>query len=346
MNWWDRHKFIDKLPFLSARNIAKSAIRAWFAQKDFTEVETSQLQISPGNETHLRGLYTEWQSPAKKKYDLYFATSPEFSCKKLIAGGMEKIFEFARVFRNDEIGPLHSPEFTMLEWYHTNQDWKDIIEDTLQICVSAAKAVGAKKFSYRGHEVAINKKPIRLTLQQAFKKYANTDLLATLNDDGTANIEAFKTSAKEIGIRIAKDDSWSDIFTKILVAKIEPHLGFDAPTILCEYPLPEAALAQRCEHDPRVVERFELYICGVEIANGFGELTDQKEQRARFENSMNEMSRIYGDAYPLDEELLDAIAQMPKTSGVALGFDRLVLLISGARSLNDVLWTPFPIQEA
>jgi lysyl-tRNA synthetase class 2 len=268
-----------------------------------------------------------------------------FCAAELIAGGMKRIYEFARVFRNGEIGPLHSPEFTMLEWYRATEDWNKVIEDTLQLCVIAAQAIGVDCFSWKGKSIAINTPPERVTLAQAFMKYAGIDLLATLDNEGNAVRAKLAAAALKANINVADDDNWSDIFTKILVAKIEPNLGLDAPTILCEYPLPEAALAQKCAHDPRVVERFELYICGVEIANGFGELTDATEQRARFEAAMREMKRIYGYKYPLDEELLSALAQMPATSGVALGFDRLVMLISGARSINDVLWTPFPVEQ-
>jgi lysyl-tRNA synthetase class 2 len=128
----------------------------------------------------------------------------------------------------------------------------------------------------------------------------------------------------------------------VLVARVEPNLGIGRPTVLCEYPRCEAALARATAHDPRVAERFELYVAGIELANGFGELTDAAEQRARFEAEMAEKQRIYGERYPIDEEFLAALAHMPPASGVALGFDRLVMLASGARKLDDVLWTPAP----
>lgn len=345
MAWWEKEKLQDKMPFLRARGLAKTAINNWFSSQDFTQVETSQLQISPGNEVHLLGFDTNWHSPLQQNHQLYLATSPEFSHKKLIAGGMARIYEFARVFRNGENGPLHAPEFTMLEWYRAYEDWNQIIADTLDLCAAAARAVGADYFTWKDKSVAINVPPKRLTLQRAFQKYAGIDMLATLDSQGNGLRDELANAAHGAGVNVANDDNWSDIFTKILVAKIEPNLGLDAPTILCEYPLPEAALARKCAHDPRVVERFELYICGVEIANGFGELTDPSEQRARFVASMEEMQRLYGYNYPIDEELLCALRQMPPTSGVALGFDRLVMLISGARSINDVLWTPFPLEQ-
>lgn len=341
MPWWEKEKLQDRMPFLNARNLAKNAIRKWFETQDFIEVETAQLQTSPGNEVHLLGLETQWTSPELETTQMFLATSPEFACKKLIAGGMERIFEFARVFRNRDLSPIHTPEFTMLEWYRTNQDWNIAIDDTWAICVAAANAIGARYFRHKNIEILINVTPQRLTLQEAFLNFANIDMLSTISNNGEMARDEFANLAIKSGINIDDTDNWSDIFTKVLVAKIEPNLGINAPIILCEYPVPEGALAQKCAHDNRVVERFELYICGVEIANGFGELIDANEQRQRFENAMQEQTKIYGKSYPIDYDLLDAISHMPPTSGVALGFDRLLMLITGARNINDVLWSPF-----
>lgn len=341
MKYWNKDRLKDKMPFLNARNIAKKAIREWFINQGFTEVETAQLQNSPGNEVHLLGLSTQWTAPNLQSREMFFATSPEFSCKKIIASGMERIFEFARVFRNRDLSPLHAPEFTMLEWYRTNEDWNKVIDDTLAICKNAAVANGAECYRFGKIEIPITATPQRLTLQEAFLKYAGLDMLSTIAHDGVTNRDEFARLSLLSGVNVDTNDNWSDIFTKILVAKIEPHLGIDAPTILCEYPLPEGALAQKCQHDPRVVERFELYICGVEIANGFGELVDSVEQRARFEEAMQEQEKIYGKSYPIDDELLEALKHMPPTSGVALGFERLVMLISGARKISDVQWDDF-----
>ncbi len=341
MTKWNKDKLQDKLPFLHARNIAKNAIRNWFISQDFYEVETAQLQTSPGNEVHLLGLSTIWTAPDLQNQEMFFATSPEFSCKKLIAGGMERIFEFARVFRNRDLSPIHTPEFTMLEWYRTNEDWNKVIEDTLAICKNAAIANGAENYRFGQISIPVSTPTERITLQEAFLKYAGVDMLSTITENGTTNRDEFARLSLLSGVNVDDNDNWSDIFTKILVAKIEPHLGINAPTILCEYPLPEGALAQKCQHDPRVVERFELYICGVEIANGFGELIDSIEQRYRFEDAMRQQKEIYGKSYPIDEELLEALKHMPPTSGVALGFERLVMLISGARRISDVQWDEF-----
>ncbi|MGZ5928615.1 MAG: amino acid--tRNA ligase-related protein, partial [Rhizomicrobium sp.] len=163
-----------------------------------------------------------------------------------------------------------------------------------------------------------------------------------LDEKGRGNRDLFATRAKRAGFSIAADDGWSDIFSKVLAAAIEPRLGLERLTLLTDYPRQEAALARPKPSDPRLSERFELYACGVELANGFGELTDPMEQRVRFEAEMNEKQRIHGERYPLDEDFLAALAQMPPASGVALGFDRLVMLAAGAPRIDDVLWTPLP----
>jgi lysyl-tRNA synthetase class 2 len=165
------------------------------------------------------------------------------------------------------------------------------------------------------------------------------DLMASISPDGQNDLALMRKQAMDAGVTTDQSDNWSDVFSKVLVEKIEPKLGFDAPCVLHSYPISEAALARKDPSDPRVAERFELYVCGVELANGFGELTDAEEQRARFEADMDLKQALYGERYPLDEELLAALTKMPKASGVALGFDRLAVLASGARRIDDVLWT-------
>jgi lysyl-tRNA synthetase class 2 len=172
----------------------------------------------------------------------------------------------------------------------------------------------------------------------AFARHAGIDLLATIKD-GTGDRDALARAASG-KVRVAEDDTWSDLFSKVLVEHIEPALGQGRLTILHDYPAPEAALARVSAADPRVAERFEIYACGVELANGFGELTDAVEQRRRFVESMDEKARRYGERYPIDEEFIAAVGQMPQASGVALGFDRLVMLASGATRIDQVVWTP------
>jgi lysyl-tRNA synthetase class 2 len=268
----------------------------------------------------------------------YLRTSPEFSCKKLLAAGEKKIFEFARVFRDREHGRLHLPEFTMLEWYRANEPYDAVMADGIVLIAHAAQATGIGQFSFREKTVDPFAEPEMLTVARAFERYVGIDLLATI--DGGEGDRAKLAAAAQSKTRIATDDTWSDIFSKILVEYIEPHLGQGRLTVLYEYPLPEAALARPSQIDVRVAQRFEIYACGVELANGFGELTDAAEQRRRFALAMDEKQRRYGERYPLDEDFLAAVACMPEASGVALGFDRLVMLAGGAASVNQVVWTP------
>jgi lysyl-tRNA synthetase class 2 len=336
--WWSVGRHADLRPFLLARNAIASALRAWFVEQGFIEVETSVLQISPGNETHLHAPCTEIVDPGGRRAKRYLRTSPEFACKKLLAAGEAKIFEFARVFRDRERGRLHLPEFTMLEWYRANAPYDAVMADGVVAIAHAAQATGIGRFSYRGNSADPFAEPELLTVAAAFDRFAGIDLLASVaNGRGDRESLAAVANTK---VRIADDDTWSDIFSKVLVEHIEPNLGQGQLTLLFEYPVPEAALARLKASDPRVAERFEIYACGVELANGFGELIDPVEQRHRFTHAMEEKQRRYGENYPLDEDFLAALASMPEASGVALGFDRLVMLASGATAVDQVVWTP------
>jgi lysyl-tRNA synthetase class 2 len=341
--WWSAARHIDRRPFLTARNAITKAIRAWFDEQGFVEVETGILQVSPGNETHLHAPRTELRDSAGAAVTRYLRTSPEFAAKKLLAAGEEKIFEFARVFRDRERGDLHLPEFTMLEWYRANEPYEAVMADSIVVVAHAAQATGIGRFSFRGRTADPFAEPELLTVAAAFDRFAGIDLLATVQD-GSGERAALAGAAGG-KVRIAEDDTWSDIFSKLLVEHIEPQLGQGQLTVLFEYPAPEAALARTKLSDPRVAERFEIYACGVELANGFGELTDAQEQRRRFTLAMGEKQRRYGERYPLDEDFLAAVAHMPQASGVALGFDRLVMLASGSARIDQVVWTP-PAGEA
>jgi elongation factor P--(R)-beta-lysine ligase len=336
--WWTPARHADIRPFLAARSAITRALRAWFDEQGFAEVETGILQVSPGNETHLHAPRTELSRGDGARATRYLRTSPEFACKKLLAAGEEKIFEFARVFRDRERGDLHLPEFTMLEWYRANAIYDAVMADGIVVIAHAAQATGIRQFSFRGRSADPFAEPELMTVAAAFERFAGIDLLTTVAD-GHGDRAALAAAAKA-RVRIADDDTWSDIFSKVLVEHIEPNLGQGRLTVLFEYPAPEAALARAKPSDPRVAERFEIYACGVELANGFGELTDAREQRHRFTLAMDEKQRRYGERYPLDEDFLDAVAKMPEASGVALGFDRLVMLASGALRIDQVVWTP------
>jgi lysyl-tRNA synthetase class 2 len=340
MAWWDARNHADRRPLLLKRGRLKAAIRAHFEGHGFIEVECGVLVASPGNEAHLHAFETRLMAPDGSDRPLYLHTSPEFAAKKLLAAGEERIFDFARVFRNRERGRLHAPEFTMLEWYRARQDYTAVMDDALALLPLAADIAGADRFRHRERECDPRAQADRLTVAQAFTWHAGIDLLATLSPDGTGDADGLRARARRGGIDVADGDDWSDLFAKILTLRIEPRLGLDRPCILYEYPACEAALARPSPRDPRVAERFELYACGVELANGFGELTDPVLQRARFEKEMARKQERYGQRYPLDEDFLSSLAAMPSASGVALGFDRLVMLATGAPNINDVLWTP------
>src|SRR6267154_1517651 len=324
--WWSAARYADRKPFLLARAAIAKAARGFFDEQGFVEVETGILQISPGNETHLHAPRTELTRGDGSRAMRYLRTSPEFAAKKLLAAGEAKIFEFARVFRDRERGDLHLPEFTMLEWYRANATYEAVMADSIVITAHAAQATGIGRLSFRGKMADPFAEPELLTVAAAFDRFAGIDLLATIAD-GEGDRASLAAAAKE-RVRIAEDDTWSDIFSKVLVEHVEPNLGQGRLTVLFEYPAPEAALARTKASDPRVAERFEVYACGVELANGFGELTDAREQRHRFTLAMDERQRRYGERYPLDEDFLDAVAKMPEANGVALGFDRLVMLAS------------------
>ena len=340
MPWWDAQTHADRRPLLLQRGRLKAAIRAHFEVQGFTEVECGALVVSPGNETHLQAFETVLTGTDGTRQPRYLHTSPEFASKKLLAAGEEKIFDFARVFRNQERGRLHAPEFTMLEWYRAREEYGAVMEDALALLRLAAQVCGATSFRHRDAACDPFAKSDRLTVAQAFTHHAGIDLLATLSAQGEGDADALRSRARRGGIDVSDDDDWSDMFAKILTLRVEPRLGLDRPCILYEYPVCEAALARVSPRDAHVAERFELYACGVELANGFGELTDPVVQRARFETEMAKKERVYGKRYPLDEDFMAALANMPPASGVALGFDRLVMLATSAPSIDAVLWTP------
>ena len=338
--WWSPSVHADRRPFLIGRNRIQAAFRAYFARHDFVAVDTATLQVSPGNAAHLHAFATEAIDHAGARHPLYLHTSPEFACKKLLTAGEPRIACFAHVYRNRERGPLHHPEFTMLEWYRAGEPYEALMEDCARLLALAAETAGCRLFSYRGESANPFAEPERLSVAEAFERFAGVDLLSTTDASGETDREALAAALEKAGIRHAADDTWADLYSRVLVERIEPKLGFGRPTILYGYPVSEAALARPSAEEPRVAERFELYACGVELANAFGELTDPVEQRRRFGLEMAEKRRVYGEDYPLDEDFLEALAHMPEASGIALGFDRLVMLATGATRIEQVLWAP------
>ena len=339
--FWEPGRHRDRRPFLLARGRIVAALRGYFEGQGFTEVEAAALQVSPGNEAHLHAFSTELIGPDGRRATRYLHTSPEFALKKLLAAGETRIVAFAGVFRNRERGALHAPEFTMLEWYRAGEPYEAVMADCTAVVAAAAKAAGAERLLYRDRAADPFAAPARITVAEAFRRFAAIDLLASAEPDRVR----LAGEAQAAGVRVAADDTWSDIFSRVLVEKVEPRLGIGRMTILHEYPAVEAALARAKPADPRVALRFELYAAGVELANGFDELTDAAEQRRRFMAEMNEKQRVHGERYPLDEDFLAALGYMPPASGVALGLDRLVMLATGAPRIDLVQWTPVETGE-
>ncbi len=315
-------------------------MRGYLAARDFVMVDPPGLQRSPGNETHLHAFATTLTGEDGTTETRFLHTSPEFSMKKLLAAGERRIASLGHVWRNRERTATHHPEFTLLEWYRAEEPYTSVMDDCVALIRLAAEATGAALLRHRDRTADPAAAPERISVADAFLRHAGIDLLATIPRQGPPDAAALAAQLRAVGIDVPAEHNWSYLFTRVLVEKVEPQLGLGRITILDRYPASEAALARRASDDPRVAERFEIYACGVELANGFGELTDAAEQRRRFTVEMDEKARLYGERYPLDEDFLAALALMPDACGVALGFDRVVMLATGAPRIDDVVWVP------
>jgi elongation factor P--(R)-beta-lysine ligase len=340
--WWHPTAMAARRPHLVVRTRVRAALDRWFADHDFVAVETPILQLSPGMEPHIQAFRTDYDppDPVRPSVELWLHTSPEFAMKKLLASGLPRIVQFARVFRNGEATARHHPEFTMLEWYRAHAGYRDLIDDCVGLVRAAAVAAGRHRFAYAGLDCDPFADWAVLSVADAFRHSAGIDLLATAPDPHRPDAALLRTAAAAVGIRTAPDDSWEDVFFRVMMERIEPHLGAGVPCVLIDYPVSLAALARPRADDPRLAERFEVYVCGLELANAFGELTDPGVQRARFQADMALKERLYGVRHPVDEDFLDALAIMPEAAGIAMGFDRLAMLCAGVEDIRDVLWAP------
>ena len=333
---WSRDRHEERREGLLARSRIASFVRRWFDANGFVEVDPAALQLSPGNETHLHGFRTALVEPDGSASEAWLHTSPEFAMKKLLAAGETQIFSMSHVFRNRERTVLHGPEFTMVEWYRVGKPLSRLMDDCSSLLALAAHIAGAKTLRFRRREADPFEPPERVTVREAFQRHADIDLYESLGAGRNPDRALFAAQAAHAGVRVAADDTWSDIFSRVLSQRVEPELGAGRATILYDYPASEAALAQASPDDPRIADRFELYCCGIELANAFHELRDAKEQRLRFEADMAEQERIYGTSAPIDEDFLEALGHMPDSSGAALGFDRVVMLAIGAERVDAV----------
>ena len=333
--WWRPDQFARRRPFLEIRQRVLRAMRGYFEEQDFAEVETPALQISPGNEVHLHAFATAFVDPfGGARRDYYLHTSPEFSMKKLLVAGMPRIFQLAHVFRNGERSSRHHPEFSMLEWYRAGAVLADIKRDCIALVQAAATVAGVTRFSAQGMSCDPFGAWESLSVPEAFCRFADIDLMSTIGHVGLLREQMLR-----VGLRATEEDTWDDLFFRVMGEKIEPFLGKERPTFLCDYPVSMAALARPKREDARLADRFELYICGYELANAFDELTDAEEQARRFAADMREKKKLYGEEYPVDADFIAALRQgMPESSGIALGFDRLVMLCAGTEEIEDVVW--------
>ena len=291
---------------LETRADVLHATRAFFLSRDYLEVETPNRIPSPLPESHIDALPSgEW----------WLHPSPELCMKRMLAAGYERIFQIAKCYRGHERGPLHLPEFTLLEWYHAGYDYFRLMEECEDLFLYVSGALGTgSRIHYRDRQIEISKTWERLAVKEAFERYGSICLEKALAENR---------------------------FEEILALEIEPRLGSPKPTFLYNYPLAFASLARKTKVDPDFAERFEIYIGGLELANGFSELTDAREQRFRFEKENETRSKRSRLACPMPEIFLDAISRMPESAGIALGVDRMVMLFANAASIDDVVsFTP------
>jgi len=340
--WWRPDRLASRRENLAVRGRVLAAIRAFFASEGFVEVQTPALQVSPGLEPHLKAFATQLRDPRDRiARPRYLHTSPEFAMKKLLAGGMEKIWQLAPVFRDGERGATHHPEFAMLEWYRTGATYRDLMEDCEKLLRAAQAASGASALIWNGRTADAGRPFERLTVADAFTRHVGIDILAAAPDPARPDLALLAAAAERVGIAPHPGDDWESLYFRIFLDRVEPRLGIGAATILYDYPASMAALSRKKPGDPRLAERFELYVCGLELANAFSELTDPEEQRARFRADQARKQALYGETYPIDEDFLAALEHgLPDCAGIALGFDRLVILCTGAEHIEGVLWAP------
>ena len=322
---------------LRTRARVLSFVRRFFEAAGFLEVETPLLVHSPGMEPHLDAFETLYNDNGRVER-LYLPTSPEYAMKRLLSAGYERIFQICKSFRQETPGPMHSPEFTLLEWYRAYADYTSIMADAeTLIHALVCEITGKPTVKYQGSTVDFTPPWQRLTVREAFARYAG------VYTDPAENLDAFIREARQQGHRsVRPGDPFEIAYFKVFLDAVEKHLGAGRPTFLVDYPAEMAALARLKQNAPGIAERFELYVSGVELANAFTELNDPAEQRARLEEEAGQRRKSGRPAYPIDERFLGALeAGMPPAGGIALGVDRLVMVLTDTKHIRDVVAIPF-----
>ena len=322
---------------LRTRARVLSFIRRFFENAGFLEVETPLLVPSPGMEPHLDAFETLYsENGHARRY--FLPTSPEYAMKRLLSSGYERIFQICKSFRQDAPGPMHSPEFTLLEWYRGYADYTTIMGDTENLIHGLVREVtGSSSVMYRGRAVDFTPPWQRLSVREAFARYAG------VRADPAGDPDGFIHEARKQGHgSVSPGDPFEVAFFKVFLDAVEKHLGAGRPTFLVDYPAEMAALSRLKQNAPGIAERFELYVSGVELGNAFTELNDPAEQRARLEDEAAQRQHNGRPVYPIDERFLGALeAGMPPAGGIALGIDRLLMLLTDARHIRDVVAIPF-----
>jgi lysyl-tRNA synthetase class 2 len=313
------------------------AIRAFFKERGFHEVETPLFVRYPGMEPYLDVFGTTWRTARGESYPGFLTTSPEYAMKKLLAAGIAPIFQLCKSFRNgEEVSARHNPEFTILEWYRTHADYRDLMADCEALFRHIAETLDQTSgglWRYGGEILHLEHAWERLSVQAAFERYAGVDVLAP----EASLLEA----ARAKGYSVLPTTTWEQAYHQIFLNEIEPHLGHAVPTFLYDYPVAMAALSRPSPTDPRVAERFELYVAGIELANAFSELTDPVEQLRRLRSEQTERRALGKTSYDVDLDFVRALATgIPPSAGIALGVDRLAMIFADVRSIREVLWFP------
>ncbi len=332
---------MDRREAARARARLGAAVRDFLGARGYQEVETPCLVPAPGMEPHIAAFETRFAPEGGGAgRPLWLQTSPEYAMKRLLAAGFERIFQLARAFRNGEVSPSHNPEFTLLEFYRAGAGYREIMEDLEQLMGACARALaGGTELLRPGGALDLAPPYPRVPVADAFRARAGIDLAAC---DGKA--ERLREAARAAGLDPGRaEDRYDDLFFRVFLTRVEPGLGLERPVYLVDWPAPMASLARTKADDPAFAERFELYAGGLELANGFSELTDAAEQRRRLEEEQKLRRRLGRPAYPIDERFLEDLGRMPPAGGVAVGLDRVLMLLSGAERIEDVLL--FPARE-
>ncbi len=334
------------------RAALRQALRDFFVRRDFIEAETPLLLLANAPEPHIDALPVQTQTAGEALARLYLRTSPELALKGLLAAGADRVFELARVARDEPENAAHRVEFGLLEWYRAGAAYTQLMDDCEALLAHCVQALKVDPVCALGPGTCrLDRGCERLSVREAFMRYAGIDLMAALDAlahsprEGSATLIEAARSQKISLPPSLRDDvkaEFSEVFFAIFLSAIEPQLGRTRPTILYAWPAQMAALARRDPDDPRLALRFELYAAGLELANAFDELTDVQEQRARFVQARAERVALGSDPYPMPEDFLRALAQMPPSAGIAIGFERLLMLLYG---LDDIAAAALPRLE-